>query len=280
MEQTRTMQSRLDERNSEFWNELCGTSLARSLGIETVDRESLRRFDDAYMAYYPYLWRYLELDRIRDAHVLEIGLGFGTVGGLLAAADAVYHGVDIARGPVEMMRQRLLWAGIDDGTERVVQGSALALPFEQASFDRIYSIGCLHHTGDLQRAVDEVHRVLAPGGRALVMLYNRLSLRLLVAQARARMRRRGDSDEWLRSRYDANAEGDAAPHTDYVSKREARQLFAGFERVRIDVQNFDPLTLPGGVQIPRERFLGNVARVLGVDLYIVARKSELQRPRG
>jgi SAM-dependent methyltransferase len=263
-------QSTIDQRNAAFWDELCGTGLARSLGIETVDAESIRRFDEAYMRIYPYLWRYLELDRVRGQRVLEIGLGFGTVGQLLSEAGAVYHGVDIAPGPVQMMRQRLAWAG-RGADDRVQQGNALALPFDDGSFDRVYSIGCLHHTGETAKGVAEVHRVLAPGGRAVVMLYNRHSLRQAVARAHAFVAHRRNRDEWLRARYDANVAGDAAPHVDYVSRGDVRRMFSGFASVAIDVHNFDDLRRPPLV-IPRDRLLGNVARLVGTDLYIVADK--------
>ena len=75
--------------------------------------------------------------------------------------------------------------------------------------------------------------------------------------------------------YDVNTAGEAAPHTDYVSRSDVRQLFGAFSEVSVDAQNFDPLRLPLGrrrVTIPRERLLGNVARVLGLDLYVHARK--------
>jgi ubiquinone/menaquinone biosynthesis C-methylase UbiE len=49
------------------------------------------------------------------------------------------------------------------------------LNFPDASFDLVYSHGVLHHTPDTQLAVNEVHRVLRPGGQAIVMLYHRKS---------------------------------------------------------------------------------------------------------
>src|SRR5262249_43655732 len=52
-------QSDTDARNAVFWNELCGSALARSLGITDSTAEGLRRFDEAYMAMYPYLSRYV-----------------------------------------------------------------------------------------------------------------------------------------------------------------------------------------------------------------------------
>ena len=81
--------------------------------------------------------------------------------------------------------------GAADAEQRVVQGSALEIPHPDGTFGHVVSIGCLHHTGDLPRAVAEVHRVLEPGGTAMVMLYNRHSLRQLVLRcAGARRPRR------------------------------------------------------------------------------------------
>ena len=49
------------------------------------------------------------------------------------------------------MRRRLSWLGLPE--DHAVQASVLELPFEDATFDYVYSIGCLHHTGDLERSV-------------------------------------------------------------------------------------------------------------------------------
>jgi SAM-dependent methyltransferase len=268
-------QSSIDQRNRAFWDELCGTGLAQSLGITEITPDSVARFDEAYMGHYPYLARYLEDLPVEGREVLEIGLGFGTVGQILVQRGALYHGADIAAGPVAMMRDRLRWIG---RTDDAVQASALELPWPEETFDVVVSIGCLHHTGDLPQAVSEVHRVLVPGGLAFVMLYNAHSFRQLVVVQRERLRaaraRRG-SAERVRAMYDANTAGEAAPHTDFVSQRGARELFGAFSDVAIDSQNFDSLnpSLAGRtLTIRRELLLSNVARVVGLDLYIHARK--------
>jgi SAM-dependent methyltransferase len=270
-------QHTIDEGNRGFWNELCGTGLARELGITEITPESLARFDDAYMGSYPYLERYLDDLPVEGRKVLEIGLGYGTVGQILAERGARYHAADIAEGPVAMMRDRLRQRGLlDDGS--VLQASALELPWEDGTFDVVVSIGCLHHTGDLPRAVSEVHRVLVPGGLAFVMLYNARSFRQIVVVRRERLREvlaRRNSAERVRAIYDVNAAGEAAPHTDFVSRGDVRRLFGAFSDVKIDSQNFDALTptLAGRtLTIPRERLLGNVGRIMGLDLYIHARK--------
>ena len=255
-----------DARNAAFWDELCGSALARQLGIEDASEESLRRFDEAYMGSYPYLGSYLP-DRFEGARVLEIGLGYGTLSEELIARGADYHGADIAAGPVEMVRQRLRMRGAADAEARVIQASALELPHEADSFDHVYTIGCLHHTGNTPRAVTEVHRVLKPGGTAVVMLYNAHSLRQLLKVKLPALLRRGRSADEQAAMYDTNAAGEAAPHVEYTTRARVRGMFGAFSHVDIDVRNFDNTRF-----VPRERLLGNVDRVLGLDLYITARK--------
>jgi SAM-dependent methyltransferase len=260
-------QHAIDERNAAFWDTLCGSGLAQSAGITGQEPGDLQRFDGLYLGYYPYLEGYVPRN-FGGKRVLEVGLGYGTLGQLIASRGADYHGVDIAAGPVEMMRRRLSWLGLPE--DQVVQASVLGLPFEDGAFDYVYSIGCLHHTGDLERSVQEVHRVLAPAGRAVVMLYNRHSLRRLRFALVRTLRggRNGSLDDELRRVYDAHATGEAAPHTDFVSRAEVRRLFQDFARVRIEVQNFDGYRFG----LRREWFLSNLARVAGLDLYIVADK--------
>ena len=259
-------QQAIDRSNAEFWNTLCGWGKAREAGITGESEDDLGRFDEVYFAFYPYLCRYVPRD-LSGKKLLEVGLGYGTLGQLLAERGADYFGVDIAAAPVAVMRQRLRRLSLPE--DRVRQGSVLELPFEDETFDYVYSIGCLHHTGDLQRSVREVHRVLVPGGRAVVMLYYRHSLRRLLFGLRAAVRRDGPSlDDEMREVYDADEAGVPAPHTDFVSKREVRELFGDFARVRIDVQNFDGYRWG----LRRELFLGNLARMVGLDLYVVADK--------
>jgi SAM-dependent methyltransferase len=266
-------QAAIDARNAGFWDELCGSALARSLGIVEITPESLARFDATYMGYYPYLSGYVDREPLVGKRVLEIGLGFGTLGQLLAERGADYHGLDIAEGPVAMMQQRLTWLGIGDVARRVTQGSALDIPHETGSFDYVYTIGCLHHTGDIPGSVNEVHRILRPGGKAIVMLYNARSLRHLALPLAARVSRRwrANRDEELRRTYDANEAGDAAPHTDFVSPGEARAIFSSFSQVQVDIQNLQDVGF-GRFRIPRRRLLRNAARIVGLDLYITAEK--------
>ncbi len=263
------------QANAEFWNEPCGTALARSIGIEEITVDALARFDAAYLGYYPYLIPLVEQAGVAGATVLEIGLGFGTLGQYVAQRAKTYHGIDIAEEPVGLLQQRL--AIFDRATTNVVrQGSALELPYPTESFDTVISIGTLHHTGDLARAVSEVHRVLRPGGRALIMVYNRNSFRRLARLPRLRVaaalgRLDGSVDQQLRGMYDQRSDGRIAPHTDFISIGEAKRLFAAFATVRVDRRNFDEYVVARR-RLKRTWFLGGVDHFLGLDLYITASK--------
>jgi SAM-dependent methyltransferase len=270
-------QQAIDESNAAFWDELCGTSLAQSIGVTDHSPESLRRFDEAYMDLYPYLPAQLRAPHRPGEPLLEIGLGYGTVSQRLAEAGFDYHGLDIARGPVEIVRERLRRLRVQDVEDRVVQDTALDIPHPHGAFGHVVSIGCLHHTGDLQRAVSEVHRVLRPGGTAMVMLYNRHSWRQLLARARKLRERLRDGREGERLVYDYNAAGEAAPETVYVTARRVRErLFSSFADVRIERHNFDPVILTyfrgRPIGLSREQALPTLARAMGLDLYIHARK--------
>lgn len=275
--------NQIDKRNAEFWNELCGSAFARSLGIHDLSPESLRRFDEAYLRFYPYLGQYVFSEHLKGKMVLEIGLGYGTLGQLLVSEGCRYHGLDIAENPVAVMQYRLAHCGLDR-YPTVQIGSALQIPYRDSSFDYVYSIGCLHHVGNLSKAVSEVYRVLATGGKAIIMLYNRYSFRRIVKLPSVRLRDlivrsfkaqsgQANFSQRVRAFYDKNFNGEPAPHTDFVSRKEARALFREYRKVRIESQNFDPIVLlKDRLVVPRESLLSNVGRAFGSDLYITASK--------
>ena len=263
------MTADVSQRNAEFWDELCGTHMARQLGIRDASPGELARFDAAYLDIYPYLLGYFPREWVEGRQVLEVGLGYGTLSEKLARMGADYHGLDIAAGPVEMVRHRM--ASVPGARpEQVRQGSVLELPWPDASFDLVASIGCLHHTGDLFGAIQEVRRVLRPGGRLVLMVYNRRSLRRLVAGVRHRGRL---EDEEMRARYDATTDGEAAPHTDFVTAPELRGMLYGFSDIRVERRNMDTLPIPFMGARSRSALMAlRVDRLLGLDLYVTARR--------
>lgn len=264
--------SSVDDKNKEFWNQLCGSTLARRLGIVDDSKESLCKFDDWYFNFYPYLFDHIDFGRMAGRKVLEIGLGYGTVAGRLMASGADYHGLDIAEGPVIMARHRAALLG---RTADINTGSALAIPYADGTFDDVVTIGCLHHAGDLLRALAEVARVTKPGGSASIMVYSAVSYRQWMRSPLVTWRRLRkpqydwtNADDRSRRAYDANLAGDAAPSTTFISPDEARTVLGGlYGTVVVTPRNVGGLFLPTR-PILRPIWRGLFESWLGLDLYI------------
>jgi ubiquinone/menaquinone biosynthesis C-methylase UbiE len=109
--------------------------------------------------------------------VLEIGCGIGLDTYKMAQQGLNVTAVDLTDVAVNTARQRFEREGLK---ARFLTADATALPFPDSSFDYVYSFGVLHHVQDTVGAIAQVHRVLKPGGEALIMLYNRHSLNELV----------------------------------------------------------------------------------------------------
>ena len=61
----------------------------------------------------------------------------------------------------------------DSGPLRAAAADVRALPFRDESFDAIYSMGTIEHFDETEQAVEEMVRVLKPGGRAIIGVPNR-----------------------------------------------------------------------------------------------------------
>jgi SAM-dependent methyltransferase len=108
---------------------------------------------------------------------------------------------------------------------------AESLPFEDDRFDVVYSWGVIHHTPDVPQAAREIVRVLKPGGRFCVMVYNRHSLVGLQTWIRyAALRGR----PWVGLR-DVIADHMESPGTQAYTAREAASLFPA-SQVRVDTR--------------------------------------------
>ena len=162
--------SRLKERVRAFWQEHpCGTKFADA-------PPGSRKFFELVEAHrYEKEWHIPEaagFAQTKDLRVLEIGCGLGTDGAQFAKAGANYTGIDLTQAAVDLAQKRFELFNLP-GTFRVADAERLDFP--DNSFDMVYSHGVLHHTPDTAGAVREIHRVLRPGGRAVVMLYHRNS---------------------------------------------------------------------------------------------------------
>lgn len=106
----------------------------------------------------------------RGERALDVCCGTGDIAFALAAAGAETTGFDFSTGMLEVARHRQ--ARKTDPQARAiqfVQGDALALPFADGAFHLVTISYGLRNLADFDRGLRELTRVLAPGGRLLVL---------------------------------------------------------------------------------------------------------------
>jgi SAM-dependent methyltransferase len=238
----------------------------------------------------------------RDLKVLEIGCGLGTDGAQFAEAGADYTGVDLTEAAVDLARKRF---ELFDLPGKLQTADAENLDFADESFDLVYSHGVLHHTPETAKAVKEVHRVLRPGGRAVVMLYHRGSynyrvnisvlrragahllkwepgvklINKITGEPLDSLRRHAkllktEKESYLKPEefLSQNTDGAGNPLARVYSRREARELFKDFSEVTLKTYFLNKRWLPViGNMLPRS-LESRLASRWGWHLWIYATK--------
>ena len=291
--------SKLKERVRAFWQEHpCGTKFADA-------EPGSRRFYELVEEHrYSKEWHIpaaAGFANSQNLRVLEVGCGLGTDGAQFAKAGADYTGVDLTDAAIDLARKRFELFKLP-GTFRVADAEHLDFPDE--SFDVVYSHGVLHHTPDTAGAVREIHRILRPGGKAVVMLYHRNSYNYRInismlrrtgvhllrwdagvkivhrltgepqESLREHARRLQAQPKYLRSEefLSRNTDGAGNPLARVYSRREAYELFQDFARVELRTYFLNKRWIPLlGPIIPRSLESQMAAR-WGWHLWIYATK--------
>jgi len=98
-------------------------------------------------------------------HVVDVGAGPGT-----AAREAARRGATVtAVDPSAEMRRLARWFTPSSLPLTVVDGRAEALPVADGAASVVWAISSAHHWSDVDAALREVRRVLAPGGRLVIV---------------------------------------------------------------------------------------------------------------
>jgi len=199
--------------------------------------------------YAPWMDEELDYRGAAGLDVLDVGSGQGIDLARYSIEGARATGIDLTPRHVELANAHLAALGLDGSA---LLGDGESLPFADASFDRVSSNGVLHHTPDMPAALREIHRVLRPGGRATIIVYNRDSLHYWVHQFLTRgvllgglLRERG-MEGVLSSSVEYSRVG-ARPLVRVYSRRQLRGVMeaAGFQRVAVRVRHFGAAdTLP------------------------------------
>jgi SAM-dependent methyltransferase len=207
-----------------FWeNEPCGSKHSTA---EPGSRAFFDQIERSRYALEPFISRHARFAESAGQRVLEIGSGLGTDSIAFVRAGAQLTAVDLTEHSIGLVRRRFELEGLSADL-RVAD--AENLPFDDDTFDVVYSWGVIHHTPDPPKAASEALRVLKPGGRLCAMVYARRSWVGIGLWARFALLT-GTPTLSLADVIASHMESDG---TRAYTRREAGALFAGLRRARV-----------------------------------------------
>lgn len=129
-----------------------------------------QRIEDAQRS----LQQMLALPSLEGLRFLDAGSGSGLFSLAARRLGASVHSFDYDPQSVACTRALRQRQGGEDAHWRVEEGSVLDAQYlaSLGTFDIVYSWGVLHHTGDQWTAIDNVSRLVRPGGKLFVAIYN------------------------------------------------------------------------------------------------------------
>lgn len=106
---------------------------------------------------------------LQQGNILDVGTGRGLLPIKIAQKSERLkaYGIDISNKAVDAARRNALASGLANAPQFEV-GDVCALPFEDEFFDLVVSTFSLHHWPDATAGLNEIFRVLKPGGEAWI----------------------------------------------------------------------------------------------------------------
>lgn len=262
--------TRIYEQIRDFWDtQPCGTT---HLDLDPNSRKYFIEFDKFFEVFYPYYFPFLDLESMRGKRVMEIGLGSGASLHRIAGVAGACYGLDLSGETIRLnqIRQRYFGTKVN-----LIHASATDIPLADNSLDVVVSVGCIHHIPDIQNAVNEIRRVLKPGGQFKGMVYYKNSYRyrvyipIIMEMSRRWWGQSKTREEWVNTMYD----GEGNPYGMVYSRAEVSTIFQGFKNFKFSTENFvgEELLPRFGGKIPRSVWLATLGKVAGLDLYFTAR---------
>jgi glycosyltransferase involved in cell wall biosynthesis/ubiquinone/menaquinone biosynthesis C-methylase UbiE len=233
-----------DQVQNQWNNNPVGSETARGAQPHTLEWFlEVERY--RHGVYAPWMPQVMEFAGHAGEQVLEIGGGMGTDLAQFAKHGALVTDVDLSEGHLKIAQENFRVRGL---TGRFVHHDAESLPFDDGSFDLVYSNGVLHHTPNTARAVAEMFRVLKPGGRAIVMVYAESSLQYWRNLVWHYGLKNGDlsrvSMGEIMSRSVERTGNEARPLVKVYTKARLRALFDRFTGIRIVQRQISPELVP------------------------------------
>ncbi len=145
----RAVQKRQDRMRAFF------DSVAGRLGKDYVPGRSWKAMAEALLRLLP------------PMVIADLGAGEGTFSLLLSERATKVIAVDSSVKMIEVGREQALRHGVQNVDYRL--GDMESLPIEDRAVDLVFFSQSLHHALHPQRAIEEAHRILVPGGRIVIL---------------------------------------------------------------------------------------------------------------
>jgi len=203
---------------------------------------SLEFFDEIaknrYQIYAPWMKSTFKFEQYKNKKVLEVGVGVGTDHLELAKAGAILTGIDITPRSIELTKKNLKLHGYHSD---LLVADAENLPFEDETFEVVYSFGVLLSVPNTQKAIDEIYRVLKPGGKAIITLYHKYSLFWISVIIYDMILKLGFLKKTIMQRLSEIevGGGETQPLVKLYTKRQVNKMFHYFKKTRIYTRHPD-----------------------------------------
>ncbi len=205
--------------------------------------------------------RKLDLDRKEHRKVLEIGPGRGFEAVRLAQSGAMVTLLDNNTANLAEAQKNF---ELHDLKGEFIEGDLKDLPFETGTFDAVYAINVIPYANDPEQAVDEIYRVLKPGGKVYAALFSAGGLEYYIRHLYLRGMRHGLIEKYsmaeILGRSVDLGGNEKRGLVDAYLPGKARSLFKGFKNIRVSAHGLNTEILPPRIAkwVPRwfERFLG------------------------
>lgn len=162
----------LKEKVREYWDEnTCGTNFTNE---EKYTKEYFDDIEQTRYEIHPEVFNFAQFSRFYGKKILEVGIGAGTDFIQWVRSGAEAYGIDLTPEAIKHVQTRLEVYGLEAAEIKVSDAENLDYPDNM--FDLAYSFGVIHHSPNTPKALDEIIRVIKPGGAAKIMIYNRHSL--------------------------------------------------------------------------------------------------------
>lgn len=243
------MSQQVDQKQvTSYWeSEVCGTRFAS----KTLDDISYaKKISASRYQCEPFIPAFAGFSlNNSNKKILEVGVGAGTDFIEWIRSGAECYGVDITDAAIQQATKNIsVVLNISEHNINIQKASAEQLPFDDDTFDIVYSYGVLHHAPFTMKCLSEAIRVLKPGGQLKIMVYSSFSstgIMLWIVHGLFKLQPFLTQEHIISCRLES-------PGTKSYSKYELRKILEGFGLHSIELKKYagsgDLLLMPASAK--------------------------------